>query len=144
MASELINSTSLIDPTESVSSAQQKLDIWVRYGSPKRVYATSEVTDAIDTWDLVSGTPSDSSLAEIVLLDTANTDLDLPIVADNLGRVLTIRNIGSTSSDINADGSDVIDTSGTPAATYALAADASITIVAAEVLGGNPTWFQIG
>lgn len=144
MADELINPKPLIDPTQTVASAQQDVGDWTRRGTPKRVYASSDVTATIASWDFVSGTPSDSSLAEIILLDTANTDCDLPAVADNLGRVLTIRNIGSTSSDINADGSEEIDTTGAPASTYALAADASVTLVAAEVLGGNPTWYAIG
>ena len=145
MATEFNNPKAQIDPTESVASAQQKLDLLMRRGSPLRVWATSEVTDGVAAWDFVTATPADSALAEVVICDSATlTDLDLPIIATNLGRCISIRNIGGSAIALNADGSDEIMVGGTSAATYSLAAHTSVTLVAADVFSKPPTWYSIG
>lgn len=139
MTSEFVDQKNVIDPTESISAQAQKLDVWTRRGTPLRVLATSDVTLDVDSWDLVSSPASNTALAEVILSETANTDINLPAVADNLGRQIIIKNIGAASTDVNADGSDLVD----GGATLALSAGESATLIAAEVLSNTPEWYVV-
>jgi len=141
MAQEFSNPKPIIDPTESVASAQQKLDLWTRRGMPMRVIVEDTAGDlAISSWDLLSASPADDALGEVfVMAGTEVMTISLPPVSDNVGRVITIKNVSTGSVTITPDGTDTIDGD----ATEVLAVDAASTMLAISATATGAQWVLI-
>ena len=141
MTQEFRNPKPIIDPTESVASAQQKLDLWTRRGMPVRVIVEDTAGDlAIASWDPLSATPASEALGEVfVMAGTEVMTISLPPVSDNVGRVITIKNVSTGSVTITPDGTDTIDGD----ATEVLAVDAASTMLAISATATGAQWVLI-
>lgn len=139
MATELFDPKPIIDPTEHVATAQQKLDKWTRKGQPRRQFSTSDATTTIDPWDLISAVPSDSSQAETVYSETVNVTLNLPSISTDRGRQIRLVNVGISSTTVNADGTDTVDGTGS----ITLLSGDAVTLEAAIVFGGTSNWYIV-
>jgi len=141
MAQEFRNPKPIIDPTESVASAQQKLDLWTRRGMPLRVMVEDTSGNlAILSWDLLSASPASEALGEVfVMAGAAAQTISLPSVADNVGRLVWIKNRSVGVVTITPDGSDTIE----DAADADLAIDASFTLLAVSSTATGDQWLTI-
>ena len=141
MAQEFRNPKPIIDPTESVASAQQKLDLWTRRGMPLRVIVEDTAGNLkISAWDLLSASPADEALGEVfVMAGAAAQTISLPSVADNVGRLVWIKNRSVGVVTITPDGSDTIE----DAADADLAIDASFTLLAVSSTATGDQWLTI-
>ncbi len=139
MASEFTDQKPIIDPTESVSALGVKLDRWTRRGTPCRVYASDDTTITVDDWDLVSGTPSDTALAEVVVALDGVSTIALPELASNVGRLIRIKNAGLSSVSLDPDGSEEID----GGSSLSVSAGDGVTIVAAKTGTSSYEWFTV-
>jgi len=141
MVQEFNDPKPIIDPTESVASAQQKLDIWTRRGMPVRAIVEDTAGDlAIASWDLLSASPADEALGEVfVMAGAAAQTISLPSVADNVGRLVWIKNRSVGIVTITPGGSDQIE----DAADADLAIGASFTLLAVSSTATGDQWLVI-